>query len=61
MQCTNPILLFNVPGRRADFPDGLTVPCGKCLHCRISKEGSGVLECYTNLNPGRLNIYHINL
>nr|QJB18791.1 MAG: replication initiator protein [Microvirus sp.] len=35
MQCTNPILLFHLP--RSEYPDGLTVPCGKCLHCRISK------------------------
>ena len=36
MKCTNPITLFkNVDP--AKYPAGLTVPCGKCLACRIQK------------------------
>ncbi|QXP44174.1 MAG: replication initiator protein [Arizlama microvirus] len=41
MQCTKPIRIF--PKRKAqgllpsDYPDGLLVPCGKCLACRIKK------------------------
>lgn len=36
MQCTNPIKLFKKE-LEARFPDGLLVPCNKCLACRIQK------------------------
>ena len=35
MQCTAPITLFKV-GKQY-YPQGLQVPCGKCLACRIKK------------------------
>lgn len=38
MQCTNPVRIQvkNKFGRvSSDYPDGLDVPCGKCLGCRI--------------------------
>ena len=38
MQCTNPVRIQvkNKFGRVSpDYPDGLDVPCGKCLGCRI--------------------------
>jgi len=34
MNCTNPITLTKNIDRLV-YPDGLTVPCGKCLNCRI--------------------------
>ena len=44
MQCTSPVRLMpkrNQFGRwtlnPSEYPDGLLVPCGKCLACRISK------------------------
>ena len=36
MQCTKPVRIFKNLNRKV-YPDGLLVPCGKCLHCRISK------------------------
>lgn len=36
MQCTNPILLLKNIDRK-EYPEGLNVPCGKCLNCRIKK------------------------
>ena len=40
MQCTKPVTLqIKYKSGRPSllYPDGLTVPCGKCLACRISK------------------------
>lgn len=43
MQCTNPVqLLFTGKTRKqqqqaVQYPDGLKVPCGKCLSCKINK------------------------
>lgn len=34
MKCLNPVTLQTVSPR---YPRGLTVPCGKCLQCRIQK------------------------
>lgn len=36
MQCTNPVRISKNLDRNL-FPDGLLVPCGKCLACRIAK------------------------
>ena len=36
MQCINPVRLFKNLSP-LEFPDGLLVPCGKCIACRISK------------------------
>ena len=35
MNCLNPITLFSVD--RAKYPDGLDVPCGKCMACRMTR------------------------
>ena len=35
MQCTNPVRLMHLD--KAVYPEGLLVPCGKCLSCRIAK------------------------
>ena len=37
MQCTNPVRISKNLDR-VKFPDGLLVPCGKCLSCRIAKK-----------------------
>lgn len=34
MNCTNPVTITKNLDR-LDYPDGLLVPCGKCLNCRI--------------------------
>ena len=36
MQCIKPVRLFKNLSPQ-EFPDGLLVPCGKCIACRISK------------------------
>lgn len=36
MQCTNPVRITKNLSR-VEYPDGLEVPCGKCLACRIKK------------------------
>lgn len=36
MQCTDPIRITKNLDVK-DYPDGLSVPCGKCLSCRIKK------------------------
>lgn len=36
MQCEKPITLFKNLDRQK-YPDGLSVPCGKCLLCRMAK------------------------
>ena len=36
MQCTKPVRITKNLNR-SEYPDGLLVPCGKCLHCRIAK------------------------
>lgn len=40
MNCTAPKRLFNVD--RREFPDGLVVPCGKCLNCRLQRRSEWV-------------------
>ena len=37
MQCTSPIRLYKGVNSLV-YPDGLVVPCGKCLSCRIAKK-----------------------
>lgn len=36
MQCTNPVRITKNLDKKL-YPDGLLVPCGKCLSCRIAK------------------------
>ena len=41
MQCTSPIRLTkNIDRQR--FPDGLSVPCGKCMSCRVNNRNMWV-------------------
>ena len=35
MRCTKPIRLMHL--NHVEYPDGLLVPCGKCLACRIAR------------------------
>lgn len=49
MNCTHPIrLIKKIP--RDIYPDGLEVPCGKCLNCRIQKRKEWALRCYHELS-----------
>lgn len=54
MNCTNPIRLLPRRDRKtglyknlspSDYPDGLLVPCGKCLQCRIKKRKEWSMRC----------------
>lgn len=48
MQCTKPVRITkNIPVK--DYPDGLLVPCGKCLACRISKRREWWIRCLHEL------------
>ena len=44
MQCTKPIILTKNLDRSI-YPDGLKVPCGKCLACRIQKRKEWSMRC----------------
>ena len=35
MRCTKPVRLMHL--NHVEYPDGLLVPCGKCLACRIAR------------------------
>nr|QJB21664.1 MAG: replication initiator protein [Microvirus sp.] len=55
MQCTKPITLFKVG--KVSYPNGLEVPCGKCLACRqkIRKEWS--LRMYHELSQHEDSVF----
>nr|QJB20399.1 MAG: replication initiator protein [Microvirus sp.] len=48
MHCTSPVTLLT-PSVLKKFPDGLQVPCGKCLSCRITKRREWTLRLYHEL------------
>ena len=48
MQCTAPITLFKV-GKQY-YPQGLQVPCGKCLACRIKNRKEWQIRMLHELN-----------
>lgn len=48
MHCTSPVLLLGSSVLKK-YPDGLSVPCGKCLACRISKRREWSLRLYHEL------------
>lgn len=52
MQCTKPITIY--PDKDSaihkKYPDGLQVPCGKCLACRIKKRKEWSLRMLHELN-----------
>lgn len=53
MQCTSPIRIMvkNKHGRvNPLYPDGLDVPCGKCIGCRIKKRKEWSLRMLHELN-----------
>ena len=49
MQCTNPVRISKNLDR-VKFPDGLLVPCGKCLSCRIAKRSEWAMRMIHELD-----------
>ena len=48
MRCTSPVRLHHLD--RTLYPDGLLVPCGKCLSCRIAKRSEWQMRMLHELN-----------
>lgn len=48
MNCISPVTLFNVD--RLIYPMGLTVPCGKCIACKIQKRKEWSIRMLHELN-----------
>lgn len=49
MQCVKPILLRDKKTLR-NFPEGLLVPCGKCITCRIAKRREWSIRMFHELH-----------
>lgn len=56
MTCTNPFRLIKTlaseRGQRfmAKYPEGILIPCGKCLNCRIAKREEWAMRCLHELD-----------
>ena len=48
MRCTKPIRLSHL--NHIEYPDGLLVPCGKCLSCRIARRQEWSMRCLHELS-----------
>ena len=48
MRCTKPIRLNHL--NHIEYPDGLLVPCGKCLACRIARRQEWSMRCLHELS-----------
>ena len=48
MRCTKPIRLNHL--NHVEYPDGLLVPCGKCLACRIARRQEWSMRCLHELS-----------
>lgn len=48
MQCVAPVRIIKNLSR-SEYPDGLMVPCGKCIACRISKRREWSLRMFHEL------------
>ena len=48
MRCTKPIRLSHL--NHIEYPDGLLVPCGKCLACRIARRQEWSMRCLHELS-----------
>jgi len=64
MQCTNPVRLFRVRTKfgykqinPSEYPDGLLVPCGKCMHCRVAKRREWSLRMLHELDEHEDSIF----
>lgn len=51
MRCTKPIRLSHL--NHVEYPDGLLVPCGKCLACRIARRQEWSMRCLHELSQFR--------
>lgn len=57
MQCYNPVAL----SKRAGYPTGLLVPCGKCLACRIRSQAEWSLRMLHELHSFKYEACFITL
>ena len=59
MQCTNPSIIRNpkYDFGRTDQPQGLLVPCGKCMACRIAKTREWTVRMMNESNCHDKNVY----
>lgn len=56
MLCVSPVrLLKNVDFTK--YPDGLLVPCGKCINCRIMKRKENAMRCLHELIDHEYSIF----
>ena len=56
MQCTSPIRLYKGVNSLV-YPDGLVVPCGKCLSCRIAKRREWTMRLWHELPYHQSSIF----
>lgn len=56
MQCTNPITIKGNLDPK-EFPNGLKVPCGKCIACRIKKRTEWSVRMLHELNYHKANSF----
>ena len=56
MQCINPVRLFKNLSPQ-DYPDGLLVPCGKCIACRISKRREWSIRMLHELEDHQKSVF----
>lgn len=56
MNCISPKRIYKNLNRQ-DFPDGLVVPCGKCINCRIKKRSEWNLRLLHEMAYHKNNIY----
>lgn len=55
MQCTKPITLFKIG--KVTYPNGLQLPCGKCLACRIKKQSEWSLRLMHELSYHEKSVF----
>ena len=56
MQCIKPVRLFKNLSPQ-DYPDGLLVPCGKCIACRISKRREWSIRMLHELEDHQKSVF----
>ena len=56
MQCIRPVRLFKNLSPQ-EFPDGLLVPCGQCIACRISKRREWTIRMLHELEDHKESVF----